>query len=89
MSALLRKIDSVILNPLILLGFGVALLYFFWGIFKFLSNSDSDEEREIGKRNMFWGIVGMAIMVSVYGLINLIVGTFGLPAPNMLGGGPP
>jgi hypothetical protein len=88
MSALLRKIDSVILNPLILLGFGVALLYFFWGIFKFLSNADSDDEREIGKRNMFWGIVGMAIMVSVYGLINLIVGTFGLSTPSMIGGPP-
>ena len=86
MSVLLRKIDQFILNPLILLGFAVALLYFLWGIFKFLANNESDEEREIGKRNMFWGIIGMAIMVSVYGIINVILGTFGLTGPTILQG---
>ncbi len=86
MSVLLRKIDQFILNPLILLGFAVALLYFLWGIYKFLANNESDEEREIGKRNMFWGIIGMAIMVSVFGIINVILGTFGLTPPTILQG---
>jgi len=84
MSALLRKINIYILNPLILFCFGVALVYFLWGIFKFLSNPDSEEEREKGKRSIFWGIIGMVIMISVYGIIGIILGTFGIPAPNTL-----
>ena len=86
MSDLLRKISVNILNPLILLGFGVALVCFLWGIFQFLTNADSEDGRQKGKRNIFWGIIGMVIMISVYGIISVILGTFSIPAPNLLKG---
>ena len=86
MSGLLSKVSQYILNPLILLGFGGALACFLWGIFQFLTNADSEEGREKGKRNIFWGIIGMVIMISVYGIINVILGTFGLPTPDIIKG---
>lgn len=78
-SEFLNKINQFILNPLILLGFAVAMLVFFWGIFQFIHSETADASREEGKRKIFWGLFGIFIMISAYGLINLILGTFDIP----------
>lgn len=80
-SELLGKINEFILNPLIVLMFAVALLVFFWGLVEFIAKAGSDDGRDRGKRNMVWGIIGMFIMVSVYGIINLVINTIGV-SPN-------
>ena len=81
---LLTKIDRYILNPLLTLLFLVALAVFFWGIVQFISDTDSNTAREEGKQNILWGIIGMFIMVSVYGIIRVILQTFGLPNPPFI-----
>jgi hypothetical protein len=75
---LLNKINDNITNPLIVLMFAVAALVFFWGIFQFVYHMDSDGEREKGRQNILYGIIGMVIMVSVYGIINIITNTLSL-----------
>lgn len=79
-SEFLNKINQFILNPLILLAFGIAFLVFFWGIFQFISSQTTDTGRDEGKRKIFWGLFGMFIMFAAYGLIRLILGTFGISA---------
>jgi len=79
-SAFLNKINQFILNPLILLAFAVAFLVFFWGIFQFIASQTTDANRDEGKRKIFWGLFGMFIMFAAYGLIRLILGTFGISA---------
>ncbi len=82
---LLIKIDKYILNPLLTLMFLVALAVFFWGIVQFISNSDaSGTVREDGKRNILYGIIGMFIMVSAFGIIRVILLTFGIPNPPFI-----
>lgn len=76
---LLERINTYLFNPLIGLIFAVALAYFLWGVFVFIQNSDNDEQRKQGQQHMLWGVVGMFIMVAVYGILNVITGTFGLP----------
>ena len=83
-SEFLDKINYYILNPLILLAFSVAFLVFFWGVFQFISSQTADTGREEGKRKIFWGMFGMFVMVSAYGLIHLIIGTFGIPSPSYI-----
>lgn len=78
LNQLLNGINRFILNPLIGLLFFVALLVFMWGIFRFIGNAGSEDARETGKRNIMWGIAGMFIMISVYGIIRLLLGTFGI-----------
>ncbi|OHA33953.1 MAG: hypothetical protein A2928_02445 [Candidatus Taylorbacteria bacterium RIFCSPLOWO2_01_FULL_45_15b] len=80
----LNKLNEYILNPLILLMFAVALLVFFWGLLRLIWYSDSDEERDTGRRVIVWGIVGMLIMISVYGIINLLLSTFGISTPDYI-----
>ena len=77
MSGLLNKISDQIINPIILLLFVLALLYFIWGVARYVIKADSDEQREQGKQHMIWGIVGMFIMVAVYGIIAIIKNTIG------------
>ena len=79
--SVIRQIEEQIINPLILLLFGVALLLFLWGGFEFIRGADSEEGRETGRRHMLWGIVGMFIMISVKGILNLVLGTFGVSSP--------
>ena len=74
----LARVSQQILNPLIGLLFAVAFVYFIWGVMNFVKNSDNETERETGKQHMIWGIVGMFIMIAVYGITSLIIGTFGL-----------
>ena len=79
-SAFLNKINQFILNPLILLFFALAFLVFFWGIFQFIASQTTDANRDEGKRKIFWGLFGMFIMISAFGLIHLVLGTFGIPS---------
>lgn len=81
----LSKISRHILNPLILLAFGIAMLVFVWGIFQFIASQTADSGREEGKRKIFWGLFGMFIMFSAFGLIRLILGTFGITGPSYPG----
>ena len=81
---LLNKLNKVIINPLIVLLFAIGTLMFFWGVFQFVSNAEGEKGREEGKRNMIWGLVGMFIMVSVYGIIRVILDTFGIDAPGYI-----
>ena len=77
-SVFLNGINQYILNPLILLLFAIALLVFFWGVLQFIFSQTADDRRDEGKRKIFWGLFGMFIMFSAYGLIRLILGTFGV-----------
>ena len=75
---LLNSIKTNILNPLIGLMFAVALLVFLYGVFELIRGQASEDARAKGAQHVLWGVVGMAIMVSVYGIIHLICGTFGI-----------
>ncbi len=83
-SDLLNGINEHILNPLILFAFAVAFIVFAWGVFQFIANETADAQREAGKKKIFWGLFGMFIMFSAYGLIRLVLGTFGIPDPGYI-----
>ncbi len=81
---IILRINQYIINPLILLGLTWAVLMFFWGLYQFIRNTDSDEGRETGKANILYGVIGMFIMVSVYGIINLVLNMIGVSKPAIL-----
>ncbi len=80
---LIHKINEVILNPLITLIFAAAVLIFLYGVFEYLKGSDSDDARSTGRNHIIWGVVGMFIMVSVFGIMDIIMNTIGAnPSDN-------
>lgn len=68
----MQKINDAILTPLIVLLFALAVIYFLYGVAKFVRNQDNQSELEEGKQHMVWGVVGISIMVGVYGILHLI-----------------
>jgi phosphotransferase system glucose/maltose/N-acetylglucosamine-specific IIC component len=71
----IAKINQNIINPLIYLLFALALVFFLWGVAQFILNSGGGDTKNEGKSHIFWGIIGMFIMVGVYGIMNIISGT--------------
>lgn len=67
--------DTIIV-PSINVILALALLVFFWGLVKYMYKGDNDAERTKGKNFMAFGIVGLFVMVSVWGLVGLLTGTF-------------
>ncbi len=73
----LKNVNKAILNPLIVLLFGIALLVFLYGVFEYVRGGDSEDSRSKGTQHMFWGIFGLFIMVSALGLVNFLANTVG------------
>lgn len=57
---------------------GIALLFFFVGLAKYILNAGDEEKKSQGKSIMIWGIIALFVMVSVWGLVNLLADTFGI-----------
>ena len=72
---LMESVSRVILNPLIVFLFALAVVIFIYGLVKYLLNPDSEEVRKSSKSHMVWGIIGMFIMVSVFGIMRIILNT--------------
>lgn len=49
-----------------------AVAYFLYGVMKFVKDQSSEEAQGEGKKHMMWGVIGLAIMVSVWGILNFI-----------------
>lgn len=55
----------------------LAIVIFFWGLIKYLW-SISSEEAHKGLSTMFFGIIAIFIMVSVWGIVALLQNSFGI-----------
>ncbi len=75
---LVTKIIDVIITPLISLLFLLAMLVFVWGLFGLIAKGDDPTARKEGQQHILWGVIGMFIMISVFGIIRLIGNTVGV-----------
>lgn len=81
---IISKLADEILNPIIMLLFAIAIVVFLWGLFQFIYHADDPGAREAAKQHILWGIVGLAIMISAYGIIRLTLNTVEVPIPESL-----
>jgi fumarate reductase subunit D len=67
-----------LIKDLIPLVIALTVLVFLWGIFRLVLASDSEDKRTEAKTIMFYGIVSLFVMVSVWGLVRILtVSVFG------------
>lgn len=72
--SIISNINDIIINPIILLVFGVALLYFMYGVFEYMWKSKSDPAKmKQGRSHMGWGLFGMFVMISVFGFFKILL----------------
>lgn len=73
---ILTQIRIIISGILIPLAFSLALLYFFWGVAKYIRSEG--EGKDDGKRIMIWGVVALFVISSVWGLVYFLADEFNL-----------
>lgn len=68
---------KIINDSLIPLLFALGVVYFVWGVVRYVI-ADGEEARKKGKDIMIYGIIGLAVMLSVWGLAGILAQTFGV-----------
>lgn len=64
-----------ILSSLIPIIIAIGVITFFYGLIKFIRSVDQPEQREEGRRIIVYGIIAIFVMISMWGLVNVVVGT--------------
>ena len=75
-SSLIEKIKSP-LNQFIALLFTLATVYFIWGIIEYIKSAGDEAALKKGKAHMIYGIIGMAVMASAFGIVAMLQESFG------------
>ena len=61
-----------LLRPIELVLFAAATVVFLFGVVEFLASPDNEEKKTTGKRHMLWGLIGLAIMFGVKGIVSIL-----------------
>lgn len=57
----------------------VAFIVFLWGVYKYyILSADNEAERVKGHQFVLWGVIGFVVILSIWGLVNIVAGTLGL-----------
>ncbi|MEK7561076.1 MAG: hypothetical protein AAB539_03920 [Patescibacteria group bacterium] len=75
---LVNKILVELINPVIVLLFAVATVVFIWGIIQYVIGGTQGSQGRLGsgKNVIIWGIIGMFIMASAWGMVKLLCDFF-------------
>lgn len=82
LDSFIGNINRMIINPLILFLFALAVVYFLYGVLEFLINQENEEKKISGKSHMLWGVVGITIMLGVWTILNMIINTLNIKGIN-------
>jgi Na+-driven multidrug efflux pump len=85
LTVFIGKVTGLIIQPIILLLFALAMFYFVNGMITFIAKSDDPKARETGRTHMIWGVVGFFIMVSVFTILRIATNTL-FPGVSLPGG---
>jgi hypothetical protein len=75
---LLGRIVQYVIDPAVKVIFTLGLFFFLYGLVEYLWEVKDGKTDGDGRDHMVWGMVGMLIMVSVYGIIALVLNTLEL-----------
>jgi len=83
-------IINTINNVFVPVIFAIAFIVFLWGAFdSFILGANNDEKKDKGKGLMLWGLIGFFVMVSIWGLVNILTGTVSFGNNTGVTGGTP
>ncbi|MEK7634939.1 MAG: hypothetical protein AAB446_00695 [Patescibacteria group bacterium] len=85
LTGIINLFISLGLRIIPLLG-AVAFLFFVWGVARFIKAAGSEKEVKDSKNIIIWGLIGLFVMMSVWGIISFMRsefdfgdGSFGIP----------
>lgn len=71
---------NTVLVPVV---FAFAFIAFLWGVFQyFILGATQPEKRQEGTQFVMWSIIGLVVMISIWGIVNLVGNTLPLGSYN-------
>jgi len=75
---LIAYVSTKLLEPIVGVLFVLATIVFIWGVIQYVVGSQGNEQQLVlGKKVMVWGIIGMFIMASSWGVVKILCEFFG------------
>lgn len=68
---------SVLINTIIPILIALGVVYFIWGVISYVVAGD-DEAKTKGRDKMIYGLIGLLVIVSIWGLVNILKRSFGV-----------
>ncbi len=81
----LANIINVINTVLVPTIFALSFIVFLYGIARAYIFSGGDPEKiKEGHKLLLWGIIGFVVMISLWGIVNVVANTFGLSGDSLI-----
>jgi len=77
-----------ILNDIVPILMVLATVVFLWGVMQFIYYADNEEKRASGKMFIIYGLIGLFVIIAMWGLVAVLVSTFGLESLGIPPGPP-
>lgn len=74
---ILSNVVTEIFSPLYQAAVGVAILYFLYGVAKYVLDLNNPEKQTFGRSHLLWGMVGLFIILSVGGILSALNNALG------------
>ncbi len=68
---------GTLLNSVVPVLIALGVVYFAWGVVTYVIAGE-DEAKKKGRDMIIYGIIGLAVIIGMWGLVNLLRNTFGL-----------
>ena len=69
---------AVIINTIIPFLVGLAVFIIIYGILGYISSAADEEKRQQARQFITWGVIGVFMMLSVWGLVTILINSFNL-----------
>ncbi|MFA5778283.1 MAG: pilin [Candidatus Paceibacterota bacterium] len=76
LGGMLCKIGDL-LNAVVPILIALGVVYFIWGVVTYVISSD-EEAKKAGRNRIIYGIIGLAVIVGLWGLVRILQNTFGI-----------
>jgi hypothetical protein len=74
-AGIVSKIVSLVNSTIIPLLYALAFLFFIFGVARYFIFEQGEEAQEKGKKFLLYGMIGLVVLFSVWGLVNLLIST--------------
>ena len=76
-AAFLGTIQGII-NRIVPFIVGLAVFIVIWGIFTYITHAAEEEKRAEARQFIIYGVIGVFLMLSIWGFVNILYNTFDL-----------
>jgi len=73
---LFTQINNII-SKIVPLFIGIAVIYLLYAAISFITSAEDAEKKKVAQNKLIYGIIALFVMVSIWGLVSILTGTFG------------